>query len=265
MLALVPSCSLSFSGPVPAGRTSRALGAVMESPADLETLANKANPILGFYDPLNLAGAEFWGMSNEATIGWLRHAEIKHGRIAMFGFVGYCAQANGIHWPGNLNTDGLSFAQVSAAGSPFEQWDALPSAAKLQIIGAIGLFEWLSESKYVLEQSGEKHYTRGGTPGKYPSLKTAGIPHPVPFDLFNPFGFLLKGATPEKKAAGLVVEINNGRLAMFGIMGFAAAAKVPGSVPALTFIPSYAGEPMAPFSAINIDLPMVADMLKSGF
>merc|ERR1719379_1715026 len=133
----------------------------MEAISDLETLAPKLNPKVGFWDPLNLSGGDFWGLGETATVGWLRHAEIKHGRIAMFAFVGYCAQANGIHWPGNLNTAGLSFAQVSAAGSPFEQWDALPSAAKLQILGAIGLFEWFGESKYALEQSGEKHYMRG--------------------------------------------------------------------------------------------------------
>ena len=64
----------------------RAATAVCETKADLEVLAKKLNPVLGFYDPLNLAEAEFWGESNEATIGFLRHAEIKHGRIAVSRF-----------------------------------------------------------------------------------------------------------------------------------------------------------------------------------
>jgi len=63
--------------------TGRATTAVSETKADLEVLAKKLNPVIGFYDPLNLAEAEFWGQSNEATIGFLRHAEIKHGRIAV--------------------------------------------------------------------------------------------------------------------------------------------------------------------------------------
>ena len=28
----------------------------------------------------------------------------------------------------------------------------------------------------------------GGKPGFYPSIKNAGVPHPVPYDLFDPFG-----------------------------------------------------------------------------
>ena len=62
--------------------------------ADLEGLAKKCNPTVGFYDPLSLAEADFWGKGNEATIGFLRQSEIKHGRIAMFAFVGYIVQSN---------------------------------------------------------------------------------------------------------------------------------------------------------------------------
>ena len=253
MLSL-SSSAMAFTAPVAPARPAAAASTVrMETVADLKVLAEKCNPLLGFYDPLNLSGANFWGRGEEATIGWLRHAEIKHGRIAMFAFVGFVAQANGIHFPWALNAEGVSFGDISAAGGPYEQWDALPTSAKLQIFGAI----------FVLEALGEKlptHYMKGGKPGYYPSLKTQGIPHPVPFDLFDPFG-LSKNASPEKKAKGLIAEINNGRLAMIGIMGFCAASKLPGSVPGLQFIKPYAGEPMGPFSEVDSALPMVTGML----
>ena len=243
-----------------------------------------------------MCGLNLYGMGEEATIGWLRHSEIKHGRIAMFAFVGYMSGANGIHFPWNIQGD-MSFATIAAAGGPADQWDALPTAAKLQvlsfshshpcspichtpilpishpcffstlvffflqILGTIGLLEYLSESSYALEAAGEKHYTKGGKPGFFPPLKTAGVPHPVPFNLFDPFGFS-KNASPEKKEKGLQAEINNGRLAMIGIFGFVAESKISGAVPALPFIKPYAGEIMAPFSSTNIDLPLVSDMLK---
>jgi len=233
----------------------------METSADLEALAVKCNPKIGFFDPIGLSKWDFWNSgSEEATIGFLRHAEIKHGRVAMFAFVGYIAQANGAYWPWLLSLDGTKFADISAAGSPPEQWDALPTLAKLQIFAAISFLELCGEGSWLTEAQGEKHYMMGGKPGFYPSIKKAGVPHPVPFDLYDPFGFS-KNASPEKKAKGLVAEINNGRLAMLGIMAFLAEGKVPGSVPALKgIIPPYAGEPMGPFAASD-NLPFVSDML----
>ena len=94
----------------------------------------------------------------------------------------------------------------------------------------------------------------GGKPGDYPDFDVVELPHPVPFNLYDPFG-LSKKASAEKKARGLNIEINNGRLAMLGLFGFLAEAKVPGSVPALSgIIPPYDGEVMAPFT-MNIFVP----------
>jgi len=257
-LSFAPAAPLSGS----VAKASRVAAPVMETQADLEALATKLNPIVGFWDPMNLAEYDQWSQGEEAAIGFLRHAEIKHGRVAMFGFVGYIVQANGFHWPWALTTSGTTFGDISAAGGPADQWDALPSPAKLQILLVIGFFELLGENSFALSESGEKHYMRGGKPGFYPSFKTAAVPHPVPFDLFDPFG-LSKNASPEKKANGLLVEINNGRLAMLGIMGFVAESKVPGAVPALSgLIKPYAGEVMAPFSSVNADLPFVSEMLS---
>jgi len=243
---------------------SRAGAPVMESVADLKDLAQKLNPTVGYYNPTSLAEMEFWGQSQEATIGWLRQAEIKHGRVAMFAFVGYCVQANGIYFPFDLTTSGISYADISAAGAPQAQWDALPTNSKLQILLVIGFFEWWSENSRVLAMNGESHYMRGGKPGYFPPFsggKEGGIPHPT-LDLFDPFGLSAK-ASPEKKAKGLLAEINNGRLAQIGIMAFMAEAKVPGSVPALKgLVTPYAGECMSPFAAGDSVLTYVPEMLK---
>ena len=49
------------------------------------------------------------------------------------------------------------------------------------------------------------------------------------------------------RRTGLLAEINNGRLAMIGIMGFCAEQKVPGSVPWGPHLKEYAGDFMQPF------------------
>merc|ERR1719460_268203 len=211
---------------------------------------------------MNLADYDQFSVGQDASIGFLRQAEIKHGRVAMAAFVGYCIQSNGIHFPWKL-TGEVAYADISAAGSPPEQWDALPTAAKVQILLFIGFLEVISESTNILEMSDNKHYMRGGKPGAFPKF-APWMPHPVPFELFDPFG-LSKSASPEKKEKGLIAEINNGRLAMIGIMAFLAEQKVPGSVPALggLGIAPYSGEIMAPFSSGDVGLPFVSGMLES--
>jgi len=258
MAAMLYSASLSFSGLV-APTASRTVAPIMESATELEALAKKLNPIIGYWDPMNLVDYDQFSVGQEGAIGFLRQAEIKHGRVAMAAFVGYIVQSNGIHFPWKL-TGSVDYADISAAGSPPEQWDALPTASKVQILLFIGLLETISESTYILGESGNSHYMKGGKAGAFPSIKNI-FPHPVPLDLYDPLG-LSKNATPEKKEKGLLAEINNGRLAMIGIMGFMAESKVPGSVPALTgIVKPYAGEVMAPFAAGDASLPFVKDML----
>merc|ERR1719183_1903209 len=93
MLSLA-SASLSYAGAV-APAAMRVSAPVMETKADLEALAQAQNiPNLkeGILDPLGFTDLNLWETGDAATIGWLRHAEIKHGRVAMAAFVGYIAR-----------------------------------------------------------------------------------------------------------------------------------------------------------------------------
>jgi len=217
--------------------------ALSETKADLQDLGKKLNPIVGYWDPLGLTEASFWGKSDDFTIGFLRQAEIKHGRVAMAAFVGYCVQSN-FHFPWAMSLDGSPFPSTDL--SPPEQWDALPLAARLQIVLFVGFLEFYSElTPAEGTDSGLPHYTKGGQPGKFPTFDA--IPHPVPFNLYDPFNFHTK-MTDEQKEKRLRAEINNGRLAQLGIFGFLCAQTIPGSVPLLDgVVKPYSGEVMAPF------------------
>lgn len=222
----------------PSSTTQRAATTLSETKEDLEVLARKLNPIIGYYDPMNLASQNFWDTSSEATIGFLREAEVKHGRIAMFAFVGYIAAANGVSFPWAISMDGTQFPKGL---SPPEAWDAIPDAGKLQIMLFVGFFE------FYREVACEKHYMKGGKIGEMPPIDSRVVPGGG-LNLYDPFGWSAN-MSEERKEDGLLKEINNGRLAMIGIFGFVSEAKVEGSVPLLKgVIPHYEGEFMAPMA-----------------
>ena len=246
VLALALAPAAAFVAPSTA---SAPLSQVSETKADLEALqASLPGPPDQYWDPLALASATFdWGpQGEEATIGWLRHSEIKHGRVAMAAFLGFVAQCtplvSGEH-------KFLPYKGYVAGCTPQEQWDNIPLYGKLQIFTAIGMLESYGEGAG--EPDGYVHYMKGGKPGYYPPIKGRAGFGQVQINLWDVLGNVEK-LSPEKKARGLKSEILNGRAAMVGLMGLLSASSVPGSVPFLAGVegfPKYAGNVMVPFSS----------------
>ena len=165
------------------------------------------------FDPLNMAT-----MGSESTLKFFRHAEIKHGRVAMAATVGLLFHINGIHFSGSLSpTYGITFEQLSAMG-PFDAWNALPLLGQMQIIFTIAGLEHASEC---LNPAG--HYMKGGMPGDMRFLK----------NFWDTPGFT-KRLSETQKAEKRLSELKNGRLAMIGMASIIAATAVPGSVPLLS-------------------------------
>ena len=118
-------------------------------------------PGTGAWDPFGLADqswafGESTPFSNEATIGFLRHAEIKHGRVAMAAFLGFIAQSTA------LVSGEHTFAPYRgyvAGCTPQEQWDNIPLYGKLQIFVLVGMLESYGEG--ASQPDGYVHYMRG--------------------------------------------------------------------------------------------------------
>jgi len=72
-----------------------------------------------------------------------RAAEIKHGRIAMWAFAGWCVALAHVHFPGYLSiSEGITFESLSAM-SPIDAFFGLPQSSLGQIFGFVSLIEWL--------------------------------------------------------------------------------------------------------------------------
>ena len=214
----------------------------------------EANPdflgsTIGFWDPFNLiAEGDFWGLGNEATIGYLRHAEIKHGRVAMAGFLGFCLQSLPVVAGDHILKP---YSGYVSNVSPQEQWENVPAIGKLQILVLVGMLESYGEGAGSPE--GYVHYCSGGLPGYFPPISGKAGFGQVGFNLYDPFNWFPE-TSPAQKARGRQVEINNGRLAMLGMFSLLSESAAPGAVPPLTLL-NYIVEASG-ITGLSVDLPL---------
>jgi hypothetical protein len=226
----------------PSSENSRQLTACYAEVAEVKAAVAEAKPYsadvldgIGVTAPFGKIGmmgtpAKCWdpiGFTERTTdplLLWYRAAELKHSRVAMLACTGWLVNQAELYFPGNL-APGMPFSSLGK--NPLEAWNATPYDGKLQILVAILLAEFHSEFGTY-----KKHYTKGGPlPGNQIERTENGWRDVWGGKVVNiPFG---PEDTEESFRKRQNAELNNGRLAMIGIMSFSAAALVPGSVPAL--------------------------------
>ena len=178
LIAAVAGSAAAFSAPKttfsPARTTSARFMSEEEAEVEVEVAEPEPEPVAvgcvskeeilsspntlefgSVWDPLGLSK-----VGSAETLAWYRHAEVKHGRVAMAAFAGWCAVGAGLRFPGEL-ADGLKFADLPSKG--LDAWDAVPGWGKAQILLFIGLIELHDEIFFKFRDT---HYLRGGTPGK---------------------------------------------------------------------------------------------------
>lgn len=157
-----------------------------------------------------------WGSAETGT--FLRAAELKHGRSAMIATVGFAFQKLGITFD-NISpheylsiTQGIKFADL-AAMTPLEAMKSLPAESWGQMFAAISLVEIYE----LTHKNGKVAYDETVAPGLQPGGLTGDLG-------WNPLGVEV---TDRRR----LVELQNGRAAMFAISAWVCADAIPGSVP----------------------------------
>eukprot|EP00543_Licmophora_paradoxa_P005999 CAMPEP_0202457068 /NCGR_PEP_ID=MMETSP1360-20130828/14170_1 /ASSEMBLY_ACC=CAM_ASM_000848 /TAXON_ID=515479 /ORGANISM="Licmophora paradoxa, Strain CCMP2313" /LENGTH=233 /DNA_ID=CAMNT_0049077055 /DNA_START=19 /DNA_END=720 /DNA_ORIENTATION=- len=179
-----------------------------------------AAPLIG--EPV-FVGENYWDKltteyGSEATGTFIRAAELKHGRSAMIATVGYAFHKLGL----TLNNispheylsvaKGIKFADLQAM-TPLEAMKSLPGESIAQMFGAIALVEIYE----LTHKDGKLAEDETVAPGLQPGGLTGDLG-------WNPLNVKI---TDRRR----LVELQNGRAAMFAICAWVAADSIPGSVP----------------------------------
>ena len=183
--------SAAAFAPVQTGKASTALNA-FENELGVQ-------PPLGFFDPLGLLDD-----ADQERFDRLRYVEIKHGRISMLAFLGQITTRAGIYLPGDIDSDGTAFSSI---GNGWAGSFDVPVAGALQILAFVGALE-LGVMKDV---TGENEFVGDFRNGALD----------FGWDTFD----------EETKLSKRAIELNNGRAAMFGILGLMVHEQLGGAVP----------------------------------
>merc|ERR1712127_162940 len=124
--AILAGSATAFAPSAQVSRSSVATNMAFESELGVQ-------PPLGFFDPLGLLDD-----ADQEKFDRLRYVELKHGRISMLAFLGQILNRAGVHFGGDIDYSGTSFASIP---SGFKAIPELPTAGIYQMIAFVGFLE----------------------------------------------------------------------------------------------------------------------------
>jgi hypothetical protein len=132
---------------------------------------------LGLFDPLNILDT-----CSQEKYDRLRATELKHGRVAMLGVVGYLATYAGVRWPG-----------LEDVPAGWAAWGSLPTSVVGQMVGS-----WILMEIANTDQTGNAEFDGDFRNG------------------YLDFGW--DSQSDEWKMKKRAIELNNGRAAQMGLL-----------------------------------------------
>lgn len=174
-LSLLATLVVSASAFTPSQKASTATS--LDAKADYASELGVQAP-LGLFDPLNILDT-----CSDEKFNRLRATEIKHGRVAMLGVVGYLVTYAGVRWPG-----------LEDVPAGWAAWKALPEEVVGQMVGAWILMEMANR-----DQTGNADFDGDFRNG------------------YIDFGW--NEQSDAWKMSKRAVELNQGRAAQMGLLG----------------------------------------------
>mmetsp|Transcript_22653 Transcript_22653/g.45565 ORF Transcript_22653/g.45565 Transcript_22653/m.45565 type:complete len:207 (-) Transcript_22653:104-724(-) len=153
---------------------------------------------LGFFDPLGLVAD-----GDKDNFDRLRWVELKHGRIAMLGVVGYLVTYAGVRFPG-----------AEDIPSGFAALDNLPGMVWAQMIATWTMMEAANQDQYA-GPWGTNQNALGESPAEFKGDFRNG---------FIDFGW--DKLSDDQKMRKRAIELNQGRAAQMGILGLMVHEKL---------------------------------------